>query len=100
LKFIALSQFTVIKGMEEPVKEAFLSRPHFVDQAPGYIRMEVLCPQQKPEEFWLLTWWQDEASYLTWHHSHEYRASHKYMPKGLKLVPKTAKVTFLEQISL
>lgn len=97
--FIALSQFTVVSGMEDAVKDAFLSRPHLVDKAHGYIRMEVLRPKESPEEFWLLTWWENEDSYLTWHGSHEYHASHEFMPKGLKLVPGTAKITLLERVS-
>ncbi len=86
-KHIALSQFTVGNGMDEEVRAAFLARPHEVDQAPGFIRMQVWQPQGDPSVFWLVTWWQDEASYRTWHHSHAYRQSHAYLPKGLKLVP-------------
>jgi heme-degrading monooxygenase HmoA len=97
--FIALSQFTVVSGMESSVRDAFVSRPHLVDNVAGFVRMEVLCPKQKPEEFWLLTWWDDEASYLSWHHSHEYHAAHQFMPKGLKLVPESARVVLLEQIA-
>ncbi len=97
--FIALSQFTVVKGMAEPVIDAFMSRPHLVDKASGFIRMEVLRPSSTPEEFWLFTWWENEASYLSWHRSHAYHASHEFMPKGLKLVPGSAKITLLEMVS-
>ena len=96
---VALSQFTVIEGVEEAVVDAFLSRPHLVDNVSGFIRMEVLRPQSTPTEFWLLTWWENEASYHTWHKSHEYHDSHKNMPKGLKLVPRSAKITLLEHIA-
>jgi len=58
--FIALSQFTVMPGMGDEVLNAFLSRPHLVDNAPGYKKMEVLRPQNNPDEFWLMTWWVDE----------------------------------------
>jgi heme oxygenase (mycobilin-producing) len=97
--FIALSQFTVRNEMEDAVCEAFLNRPHLVENAPGFIRMEVMRPQQSPAEFWLVTWWLDELSYKAWHHSHEYHDSHQQMPQGLKLVPRSAKVTFLELVS-
>lgn len=96
--FIALSQFTVMPGMGDEVLNAFLSRPHLVDNAPGYKKMEVLRPQNNPDEFWLMTWWEDERSYSDWHHSHAYRESHNLMPKGLKLVSGTSKVTFLEKV--
>jgi heme oxygenase (mycobilin-producing) len=97
--FVALSQFTVVEGMEHKVKDAFVSRPHLVEKAPGFERMEVLRPQDVPEDFWLLTWWQDEASYQNWHKSHEYHQSHKFMPEGLKLVPSKTKISFFERIS-
>ena len=39
------------------------NRPHQVDSAPGFIRMEVANPGGDPKEFWLLTWWRDAASF-------------------------------------
>ena len=63
VSFVALSRFVVANGMEEAVRAAFSERPHRVDQAPGFLRMEVLRPEGHPEEFWLMTWWQEEASF-------------------------------------
>ena len=85
--FVALSRFVIANGMTAEVKAAFRDRPHSVDSAPGYQRMEVISPVDRPEEVWLLTFWTDEASFHTWHRSHEYHASHHGIPKGLKLVP-------------
>ena len=85
--FMVLSRFVVANGMEDEVRAAFAARPHQVDQAPGFLRMEVMQPQGQPEEFWLLTWWQDEASFDAWHRGHAYHEAHQGMPKGLKLVP-------------
>jgi len=85
--FLALSKFKVRNGMEADVRDAFLRRPHLVDEAQGFVRMEVVSPTADDAEFWLLTWWQDEASFREWHHSHLYRESHAGIPKGLKLVP-------------
>ena len=85
--------------MEEEVRLAFRSRPHLVDSAPGFRRMEVLRPLDKPEEFWLMTWWTDEASYAAWHESHDYHASHAGIPKGLKLVQGSVEIRRLEMIS-
>lgn len=96
--FVALSQFTVMPGMGDEVLNAFLSRPHLVENAPGYKKMEVLRPKNNTDEFWLMTWWADEQSYSAWHHSHAYHESHKLMPKGLKLVSGTSKVTLLEKV--
>lgn len=84
---VVISNFTVKNGMEEGVREAFVALPYLVDAAPGFCRIEVIRHQGKPEKFWLVTWWPDEASYETWHHSHAHHNSNQYLPKGLKLVP-------------
>lgn len=97
--FVALSKFTVANGMAPQIKEAFLNRPHLVDTAPGFLRMDVISPVDNPDEIWLLTYWADESSYKVWHRSHAYHDSHKGIPKGLKLVPKSAQVSFFEHVA-
>jgi len=96
--FIALSQFTVANGLTAQVKQAFVNRPHLVDTAPGFLRMEVISPLDHPDEIWLLTYWSDEMSYQAWHHSHTYRQSHAEIPKGLKLVPRSAHIRFFAHV--
>ncbi len=83
--YVSISRFRVANGMESEVAEAFRERPHMVDGAPGFIRMDVLSPSEDEAEFWLVTYWTDEESFRVWHRSHEYRDSHAYIPKGLKL---------------
>ena len=97
--FVALSKFTVANGMAPQIKEAFLNRPHLVDTALGFLRMDVISPVDNPDEIWLLTYWTDESSYKVWHRSHAYHDSHKGIPKGLKLVPKSAQVSFFEHVA-
>ena len=99
LGFVALSKFVVANGMTAEVKAAFRNRPHLVDAAPGYLRMDVISPLERPEEIWLLTFWTDEASFHAWHHSHLYHDSHKGIPKGLKLVPGQAQVSHFEHVA-
>jgi heme-degrading monooxygenase HmoA len=97
--FVAMSRFVVANGMEESVRRAFADRPHLVDRAEGFIRMNVLRPVECPAEFWLLTYWASEADYKRWHRSHSYHDSHAGIPAGLKLVPDTTQIHFLEQIA-
>jgi len=96
--FVALSQFVIANGMMEEVKAAFRGRPHLVDSAPGFVRMNVMVPGDSPDEIWLVTYWTDEDSYRVWHRSHEYHESHKGIPKGLKLVPGSAKIRCFEYV--
>ncbi|HYE31414.1 MAG TPA: antibiotic biosynthesis monooxygenase [Methylomirabilota bacterium] len=97
--FVAISKFAVANGMTAQVKEAFRARPHLVDSADGFLRMEVISPVDSPDEIWLMTFWRDEPSYRTWHKSHMYRDSHKGIPKGLKLRPEATEIRFFEHIA-
>lgn len=97
--FVAVSSFIVANGMEEQVKHAFADRPHLVDHAPGFCRMEVISPLDDPREIWLITYWRDRRSFEEWHRSHAYHDSHKSIPKGLKLVPKSARLRFFSFVS-
>jgi len=97
--FVALSKFVVANDKTAEVKAAFRARPHLVDDAAGFVRMDVLSPLDRPEELWLVTFWTDAASYRTWHHSHLYRDSHRGIPAGLKLVPGETKIREFEHVS-
>src|ERR1700710_2502060 len=97
--FVATSRFVVRNGMEEEVRLAFRSRPRIVATAPGFQRMEVLRPLGKPEEFWLITWWTDEAAFAAWHKSHDYQVSHGGIPTALKLVPGSVEMHRLELVA-
>lgn len=96
--FVAISRFTIANGMTDEVKEAFLRRPHLVDTAPGFVRMEVLNALDRDgAEFWLLTYWTDVTAFEEWHRNHRHE-SHVGIPKGLKLVPGSAEVRYFERV--
>lgn len=99
MQYAVLSQFVVANGTTQQVKSAFANRPHLVDSAPGFLRLEVLSPHDNPDEIWLITYWTDEAHYMAWHRSHLYHESHKGIPKGLKLVPKSTKIRSFEHVA-
>lgn len=90
--FIALSCFTIANDMSAQVRDAFCQRPHQVDEAPGFLGMEVMSPTDNPQDIWLLTRWHDEGCYQSWHAGDGYHSSHSGIPKGLKLVPGSAKI--------
>jgi heme-degrading monooxygenase HmoA len=95
---LVLSRFKVANGMAPEVKQAFLSRPHQVESAPGFVRLDVISPCDEPNEIWLLTYWSDLASFQEWHKSPEHHQSHKGIPKGLKLDPSYTQVRVFEYI--
>lgn len=97
-RFCASSRFLVRNGMEKDVRLAFQSRPHLVDSAPGFCRMEVMQPVEDQKEFWLMTWWTDEGAFTAWHKGHDYRAAHAGIPRGLKLLAGSVQIRHLELI--
>ena len=97
--FVALSRFLIANDMDDAVKEAFRNRPHAVDAASGFERMDVISPVENPKEIWLITYWLNRQVFDDWHKSHLYRESHSGIPKGLKLIPNSAKVSFFEHVT-
>ena len=97
--FAALSRFVIANDMDLAVKAAFRERPHHVDSFPGFVRLDVLSPEENPKEIWLITYWTAREHFEQWHRSHLYRDSHAGIPKGLKLVPKSVRLSFLEHVA-
>lgn len=96
--FVAMSRFGVIPGQECLVREAFRNRPKLVDAHPGFIRLEVLSPNAQANEFWLITFWRDQSSFEQWHSGH-LRESHAWMPRGLKIVPGSRSLTYMQLVA-
>src|SRR5262245_53089813 len=71
--------------MEEAVRQAFADRPRLVEDARGFLGMEVLVDRGDCSRFQLLTRWIDEESFLRWHKGPLHHLSHRGIPKGLKL---------------
>jgi heme oxygenase (mycobilin-producing) len=97
--FVALSKFVIANDTSAAVKNAFCQRPHLVESAAGFVRLDVLSPEKDPNEIWLITYWATRDNFEEWHRSHLYRESHSGIPKGLKLVPKTTSLTFFEHVA-
>jgi len=96
--FIARSRFVVANALADSVRDAFANRPHAVDTAPGFLRMEVTSPRDDPNAFCLTTYWSDERSFRSWYKSHAFRDSHQSMPRGLKVVRGSASLRFFDLV--
>lgn len=98
--FVVLSRFTVANGsdMAAQVKEAFKHRPHEVEAAAGFVRLDAISPVEKPAEIWLLTYWADESSFRQWYRTHQYQAVHQNIPAGLKLLSPETTMQFFDYI--
>jgi len=96
---LAISRFKVANGLEEDVKQAFFNRPHLVDTAAGYLGMETFTLRDEPKVFYLVTRWTNHDTFTTWHASPAHHASHKGIPKSLKLDPDFTQVTLMERLA-
>jgi heme oxygenase (mycobilin-producing) len=99
--FVVISKFTVDnkENMTASVKQAYVERPHLVENAAGFLRLDVLSPMENPDEIWLLTYWTDQTSFQEWYCTHRYKDAHANIPAGLKLISDQTKMLFFEHIS-
>jgi heme-degrading monooxygenase HmoA len=81
--FAVMSRFVAPDDTADGAKEAFRLQPNRIEQADGFIRMEVLRPCDRPQEFWLMTLWTDRASYRLWHYSVAGNEENAGMPPDL-----------------
>jgi heme-degrading monooxygenase HmoA len=65
------------------VARAFLNRPRLVEQAEGFLGLEVFTDRRDASVFYLSTRWTTEAAFRQWHTSEAHHASHQGLPKGL-----------------
>ena len=95
---LAVSRFRVANGLEAVVREAFIHRPGLVEAAPGFLGLETYTDSADPKTFWLVTRWTDASSFEGWHHSEAHHASHRGMPRGLKLDASATALSVLDRI--
>ena len=95
---LALSRFKVANGLESSVARAFLNRPRLVEQAEGFLGIEVFTDSSDASVFYLSTRWTTESAFRQWHSSEAHHTSHRGIPKGLKLDPEYTQLVVLEYL--
>lgn len=95
---LALSRFKVANGLEESVARAFLNRPRLVERSEGFLGLEVFTDGSDAAIFYLSTRWTTESAFREWHASEAHHASHRLIPKGLKLDPAFTQLLILERL--
>jgi len=90
-----ISWFRVANQLSAAVAQAFRERPHLVENAKGFVGIEILRDAADPSIFCLFTRWDDLPSYQSWHSSPAHHESHRGIPKGLKLDPAYTKIEIL-----
>jgi heme-degrading monooxygenase HmoA len=75
--FVVANRIAVPKGQEAVFEARFKGRARLVDQAPGFVRNEVLRPVQEGLPYVVLTHWRDRASFEAWVNSPAFREAHR-----------------------
>jgi len=95
---LAVSRFRVANATESAVAAAFLDRPRIVDSWPGFLGLETFRDVKDATVFYLVTRWTDSATFRAWHSSPAHRASHAWMPAGLRLDASYTRLVELERL--
>jgi heme-degrading monooxygenase HmoA len=96
---LVISRFRVANAKDEEVRKAFLNRPRLVENAPGFLNLEVFTERGDPSCFYLVTRWNDVGAFQAWHRSEAHRQSHEGIPSGLKLDASYTKILTLDPIT-
>lgn len=95
---LAVSRFRVANDATDAVADAFANRPGLVDAWPGFLGLETFRDIRDANLFYLVTRWTDIAAFRQWHRSPAHRASHRWMPRGLRLDPAYTRLVELERL--
>ena len=71
-----MSRLRVAPDRVEELVSAFRSRAHLVDQAAGFVDLEVWCSDRLPGEMIMVSRWRDRAAFRDYMRSPEHAASH------------------------
>ncbi len=79
---VVMNRITVSEGREQEFEETFKNRDRAVDEAPGFVEMQVLRPSEG-RTYVVMTRWQTRAAFQDWTESQAFRVAHSKQPTGL-----------------
>ncbi len=94
MTFVVTNRIAVAEGHEADFEDRFRHRAHLIDQAPGFIRNQVLRPvrrrfnhqtgvwEESPEPgvYLVQTTWSSEQAFWDWTQSESFRIAHSRRP--------------------
>lgn len=75
--FVAINYIQCEPHYQSRFEELFATRAHAIDRLPGFIDMQVLKPGKEGEDYLIVSYWDNESSFLAWTHSPEFLEGHK-----------------------
>ncbi len=74
--FVMMNRMTVPDEYREKFETMFRTRARAVDRRPGFVRAEILRPEQG-NEYIVMTHWESQEHFDAWSRSDEYREGHR-----------------------
>jgi heme oxygenase (mycobilin-producing) len=82
--YVSMSRLRVAASESGALVDAFRRRAHLVDDAPGFVDLEVWRSDRDPEEVLMVSRWTDRASFTAYMRSEEHKVSHARIDPALQ----------------
>jgi heme-degrading monooxygenase HmoA len=78
---VAISRIRITSGNADAVAAQYQQRSRLVEQAPGFLGIEILRGQDQRDEFLVCMRWVDRAAFEAYHGSALFRQAHRAIAK-------------------
>ena len=75
MSVVKINAISVPAEAHEELERRFANRAHTVDDSPGFLGFQLLRPVQGEDRYFVVTHWEDEASFEAWRDG-DARAAH------------------------
>jgi heme-degrading monooxygenase HmoA len=82
--YVSMSRLRVDPAQSDALVAAFRRRAHLVDDAKGFVDLQVWRSDRDPEEVLMVSRWDDRAAFTAYMRSAEHRASHDRIDPALQ----------------
>ena len=74
---VAISRIRITSGNADAVAAQYQQRSRLVEQAPGFLGIEILRGQDQPDEFMVCMRWVDRAAFESYKSGAQFRQAHQ-----------------------
>jgi len=82
--YVSMSRLRVDEQRSDELIAAFRARAHLVDDAEGFLDLQVWRSDRDPGEVLMVSRWRDREAFKAYMKSHEHRVSHERIDPELK----------------
>jgi heme-degrading monooxygenase HmoA len=82
--YVSMSRLRVDPAQCDALVAAFRGRAHLVEDAPGFVDLQVWRSDRDPEEVLMVSRWRDRAAFSAYMRSSAHRTSHERIDPALQ----------------